>query len=288
MIDTDFLRQLNRFSLILQKRITSNYTGERKSTMIGQGLIFKDHAQYALGDDFRKIDWRVFARTDKFYVKRYEEERNLTIHIIVDFSASMNFGKPTSKSDYASMLGIGFAYMATKDNERFVLSTFSEKLDLFSPKKGAKQLAGIVAYLNERKPIGATKFEESLARYKNKIGSKSLIIIISDFLYDLSEIKNSLARLKGHEIVLIQVLDKTERELSLEGEYKLQDLETKEVVKTFISSSLRKSYLRQLNDHQTKIKKICDQMNAKFFIASTDKPIFDTFFEVLMSRYFQR
>ena len=288
MIDTDFLRQLNRFSLILQKRITSNYTGERRSTMIGQGLLFKDHTQYAMGDDFRKIDWRVFARTDKYYVKRYEEERNLTIHIIVDFSASMNFGKPTSKSDYASMLGIGFAYMATKDNERFVLSTFSEKLDLFSPKKGAKQLAGIVAYLNDRKPVGATKFEESMAKYKNKISSKSMIIVISDFLYDLSEIKNSLARLKGHEIVLIQVLDKTERDLSLEGEYKLQDLETKQVVKTFISPSLRKTYLKQLNEHQAKIKKICDQMNAKFFIASNDKPIFDTFFEVLMSRYFQR
>jgi uncharacterized protein (DUF58 family) len=288
MLKIDFIRQLDKFSLILRKKVTSNYTGERRSTMTGQGLLFKDHTQYTMGDDFRKIDWRVFARTDKFYIKRYEEEKNLTIHIIVDYSASMNFGKPVSKIEYASMLGVGFAYMAVKDNEKFVLSTFSDQLDVFLPKKGMKQLATLVDYLNNREATGVTKFENALSKYKNKINSKSMIVIISDFLYDLDEIRNSISRFKGHEVILIQVLDKDERDLSFEGEFKLQDLETKDVMKTFISPALRKSYLHQLTGHNAKIKKICDERNAKFFEANTEKPIFDTFFEVLMSRYFKK
>ena len=125
MIDTSFLDQLGRFSLVVRKRVTSSYTGPRKSIASGRGMAFKDHRIYAPGDDFRLIDWKVFARTDDLYIKNYEEERNLTVHVIVDHSASMNFGKTLSKFDYASMLGVGFAYLAMKENEKFQFSTFS-------------------------------------------------------------------------------------------------------------------------------------------------------------------
>ena len=118
-IDTGFLSQLDRFSLVVHKRVTSNYTGPKRSIAFGRGLVFKEHRIYAPGDDIRSIDWKVFARTDHLYVKTYEEERNLTVHTIVDCSASMNFGKTITKFDYASMLGVGFAYLAMKENEKF-------------------------------------------------------------------------------------------------------------------------------------------------------------------------
>src|SRR3989344_3497360 len=128
VIDTSFLGQLDKFSLVVNKRVTSNYIGPRKSMALGRGLIFKEHRIYAPGDDIRSIDWRVYARTDDLYVKTYEEERNLTVHIIVDGSASMGFGKPASKFDYASMIGVGFAYLALRDNEKFQFSTFADQL----------------------------------------------------------------------------------------------------------------------------------------------------------------
>jgi len=112
MISTEFLDQLTKFHLIVSKRVTSQYAGPRKSIAMGKGIIFKDHRIYAPGDDFRAIDWKVYARTDDLYVKNYEEERNLAVHIIVDSSGSMDYGKPRSKFDYASMLGVGFAYLA--------------------------------------------------------------------------------------------------------------------------------------------------------------------------------
>ncbi|MEK6949756.1 MAG: DUF58 domain-containing protein, partial [Nanoarchaeota archaeon] len=104
MIKTDFLDQLDRFHLVVKKRVTSNYAGPRRSIATGRGLTFKDHRMYAPGDDIRLIDWKVFARTDDLYIKTFEEERNLVAHLIMDSSASMGFGSPVTKFDYAAML----------------------------------------------------------------------------------------------------------------------------------------------------------------------------------------
>ena len=281
MIDLSFLKVLDRFSLIVNKHLTSNYVGERRTAFLGRGLVFRDYSTYAPGEDYRMIDWKVYARTDRLMIKKHEEERNLTVHIIADFSASMNFGDPVKKSDYTAMLGIGFAYLAMKNNERFVMSTFAEKLELFRPRKGRKQLAAIVDYLNEKKAKGVTNFEESLGRYKKMIGSRSLVIIISDFLYDVDEIKSALLRFKNHDVRLIQVLDKTEKELDVEGEVKLKDSESGTMLRTYISPYLKKKYLNLLEVHNAMIRHACMETNAHFYSYSTDAPLFDAFYEIV-------
>lgn len=281
MINTEFLHQLDRFSLIINKRITSNYVGERFSHATGRGLIFKDHTIYAPGEDFRSVDWRVFGRTDKLYVKRYEEERNLTVHVVLDFSASMGFGTHATKAEFASMVGIGFAYLALKNNERFVLSTFSDSLEIFKPKKGRAQLASMVEFLNDKKPKGLSKLDESLGRYKNLIKSKSYVVIVSDFLYPIDDIKRALSRFKGHRLVLVQVLDKVERNLDLEGDFKLKDLETNEVLRTYINPFGRKQYAQMLNEHISKLGEACNEAGAQFYSAHTGQSVFDVFFDVL-------
>jgi len=269
-------------ALIINKRLTSNYIGERASIAGGSGLVLKDYVQYVPGDDFRRIDWKVFARTDRLYVKRMEEERNLTIHAVIDFSASMNFGKPFTKAEYASMIAIGFAYMAMRNNERFVISTFSEDIELFRPGRGHRQLANLVEYLNNKKPKGVSNFEKSLAVYhKKQVTSKSLVVVISDFLYDLEQIKEVLYRFRNHIVVLVQVLDGTETKLDLEGEFRLRDVESQSVVKTYISPFVRKRYLELLEEHQARIRDACSETGAKFFVTATDEPIFDAFFRIL-------
>jgi len=281
MIDLSFLHHLDRLSLIINKRITSNYVGERKSIATGRGLVFKDHIIYAPGDDFRYIDWKVYGRLDKLFVKRFEEERNLTVHIIVDYSASMGFGKKQTKAEYASMFGIGFAYMAMKNNERFVLSTFSNVLEPFKAHKGRSQLISIVDYLNKKKPQGLSKLDDSLGRYKKLINSKSMVIILSDFLYSVQDIRQAIARFKRHNVVLIQVLDQEEETLPLDGDFKLIDTETKETLRTFVSPYLRKKYTESMDNHRAEIKRACDEINAKFFTFHTGSPIFDAFYQVL-------
>ncbi len=280
-IDLSFLHKLDRMSLIINKRLTSNYVGERRAIATGRGLIFKDHAIYSPGDDFRAIDWKVLARLDKLFVKRFEEERNLTVHVVIDYSGSMAFGGKIKKYEYADMLGLGFCYMAMKHNERFVVSTFADRLEVFKPKRGRSNLMRVLDYLNTRKPKGLSKFGASLAAYKKRVNTRSFIVILSDFLYDTDEIKEALQRYKDHHMVLIQVLDKTETELDVEGDFKLVDSETDDSLRTFISPYARKNYLEQLAVHQAKIKKACDEIGAKFFVFSTGHSIFDAFYQVL-------
>lgn len=282
MIDTSFLKQLDRLSLVINKRITSSYVGERLSSYQGEGVVFKDYVIYAPGDDFRSIDWKVYARLNKLFVKRYEEERNLTVHIIVDFSASMGFGSgKTKKSEYASMLALGFAYMALKNNERFVLSTFAEHLEFLRPKRGRAQLASMLERLNSTKPSGTSKFQESLTQYKKLINTKSYVVIISDFLYPPEEIGVILNRFHKHDVRLLQVLDPIESDFELDGDFKFRDAETASQMRAYVNPSFRRTYLDQLHQHQNEIRKLCDETNSFFYPVSTDKEIFDVFYEIL-------
>ncbi|MBI4155576.1 DUF58 domain-containing protein [Candidatus Woesearchaeota archaeon] len=280
MINQDFLKALNKLSIKINKRTTSPLIGERESVYKGQGLVFADRRMYVVGDDTKAIDWKVFARTGQLHIKLYEAERNLTSHIIIDFSASMGFGKQISKTNYASMLGLGFAYMALRKNEKFVLSTFSDNLDVFRPKKGKKQLVSIVDYLNKKKPSGHSRLYYSLSNYKKLIKSRSLIVIISDFLYDTQEIRNAIYSLKNNELVLIQLLDASERDLNFKGDFHLKDSESGTKLRTFIGPLLKKIYSKNLQEHQSGIQKVADEVKAKFYRVFTDESIFDVFYKI--------
>ena len=281
MIDASFLDQLGRFNLVINKRVTSNFIGPRKSVAAGRGLTFKDYRIYAPGDDIRMIDWKVYARTDNYFLKVQGEERNLTVHIIIDRSTSMDFGKPLSKFDYASMIGLGFAYLAMKDNEKFQFSTFADNLEVFQPKRGMSHIASMIHHLNSVKPKGNSKILDMVRQYKKVIGTKSMVIIASDFLVNIEEIKEALYLLGNHEIKIVQVLDRVEKELKIEGDMKLIDSETKGMLRTFISPRLRMQYQQQLDDHCAKIEEVCNKLNIDYNLAITDRSIFDTFYKIL-------
>ena len=281
MIDTNFLRELDRFNIVLKRRVLSNYQGERQSKVQGSGLVFSDYKDYVPGDDFRKIDWKVYARTDKLYIKTHEEERDLTVHVIVDSSASMNFGRKIKKFEYASMIGIGFAYMALKKNEKFNFSTFASSLSYFKERKGMNQLLGIITMLEKQKVDGVSQLNVAFEEYKKYLHTKGYIVIISDFLYDLEEIKDVLSRFNRHQVVAIQVLDPDERKLSVYGDLLLEDSELHTKLRTFISNRLLKSYRDKLEAHIFSIKDACEKMNVDFVSITTDRPVFDAFYAAL-------
>lgn len=281
MINTDFLRQLDRFAIVLKKRVNAQYAGSKDSRYAGHGLVFTDYREYVPGDDVRAIDWRVYGRTDKFFIRRYEEERNLILHAVVDASASMDYGKRVSKFDYCAMLGVGFAYMALRNNEKFVLSTFAEKLNILRPKKGMNQLITLVEHLNKIHPTGRSQFMGSLEQYKELVTSKAFIVIISDFLFDVNELKETLYKYKKSEVVLIQVLDEREKDIDIKGEIILEDSETRSTLRTFISRRLIQKYEEKLADHIYAVKDIADRIGAKFVTVTTATPVFDVFYQVL-------
>jgi uncharacterized protein (DUF58 family) len=284
MIEDDFLKHLNRMTLLVNKRISSNYIGERQSIHTGKGSMFKDHGIYTPGDDFRHIDWKVYGKTDRLHIKRFEEDKSLTTHIIIDSSKSMDYAsRKIKKFDYACMVGVAFAYLAMKKNEKFVVSTFSDALDVITPRRGKRQFVNMVDHLKGKTAKGKSNFERSLLGYLKKIGSRSMIVVVSDFFYDLKEIERCLGRFKNCEIRLVQVIDEVESSLNLRGDLKLKDLETKEAVRAFIDNVTKKRYLKKKEEHTARLKWIAKSLGAKFYSFSSDKPIFDAVYEVLVN-----
>lgn len=281
MIDTTFFKELDRFSFMVRKRVSTAYSGSRRSILKGRGMEPVSYREYAQGDDFKTIDWKVYGRTEKLYVKEFEEEKSLTTHILLDTSKSMDF---RNKFEYAAMIALGFAYLVTKDNEKFAVATFGEEINITKPKRGRKYLSLTIDLLNSIRLIGKTRFDYCMEKYASVIRSRSLVFIISDFMADVEAVRNSIFRLGDNELVLIQVLDPLEKSLDLGGEAKLIDLETDAKMDIYTSPRLRAEYQKRLNDHIAKIKETCITVGADFHTVTTDKPVFDSIFEVVNSR----
>ncbi len=280
MIDPAFLKQIDKFKLLLKKKTNSKYKGEEQSKASGEGLIFKEFREYVPGDDIRYIDWKVYARTDKFFIREFEEEKSMIFHIILDASHSMDFGNP-SKFEYAAKIAIGLAYLASKQNQKFEFSVFSDKLQHLNGRKS--NVMKIIDDLNSKKPKNDTKFGNSMENYDKKIKSKSFIVIVSDFLFDADEISKVLNKLKKNDVLLIQVMDEKERLLQYYGDSILKDSESGLTVHTYISQRLRKSYIEELQEHIDDITLICSKLNINFLTTTNNVPFFETFFHVFKS-----
>ncbi|MEM3374528.1 MAG: DUF58 domain-containing protein [Candidatus Woesearchaeota archaeon] len=281
MIDTQFLSQLKRFHIIIDKRVTSSFSGSRKSSFTGHGLIINDFRPYVPGDDYRAIDWKIYARTDQFFVKRYEEEKNLNVHLLIDVSKSMDYGTGNTKFEYAAMLALGFAYLSARNNERFNLVLLSDKSEYLRAKKGSNLVLSFLDHLNKVKCKGIINFESEVKKYKKTIKTKSLVIFISDFLFDVVHLKNTLHLFKEHELKVIQILDKTETNFNVYGSLELEDAETGEKLETYISERKRQEYRERMYKHILNIEQETLKSKGKFFLFSTEHPLFDAFYSVL-------
>lgn len=282
MIDIGFLSQLKRFHVIINKRVTSSFSGTRKSASLGRGLVVNDFRPYAAGDDYRAIDWNIYARTDNFYVKRYEEEKNLVVHVLIDVSKSMDYTTGNiSKFEYASMLALGFSYLSARNNERFNLTLLSDKSDTMRAKKSSNQVLTFLDRLNKIKCKGVINFEEEIRKYKPNITSRSLVIIISDFLFDIEQLRNTLHLFKSHELKVIQVLDKSETNFTVYGSVELEDSETGKKMEMYMSEARRQEYREKIYKHIINIEQETNSAGGKFFLFSTENPLFDAFYKVL-------
>jgi len=279
MIEIEFLDELQNFQLALDKHSEERNQGEQSSSFTGQGMVFKDHKQYAPGDDIRKIDWKAYARTKDYFVKRFEEEKNLTIHILLDRSSSMDYGSPT-KYDYGGKLGIAAADMAMNTNDRFRFSVFSETLTDISSGRRNSNTPQIVDTLNELRKTPESLIERCMTEYGGRIKNKSAVIVISDFLTDLKEIESGIESFNDTEVVLVNVLDAEELDPSFEGDTILKDPESESRLRTYLSKRTKSSYKRDLGEHTRKIEEIANSHGARYVQVSTADDIFESLLKV--------
>lgn len=279
MIQIDFLDELDRFHRALKKNTTEINQGEQESSYSGHGMIFKDHKQYVPGDDIRQIDWKAYARTGEFFVKRFEEEKNVTIHIVVDRSSSMDYGE-TDKYEYASKIGLGLAYMTNKTNDRFRYSVFSETLtDLTAARRNAN-LPQLVDTLNGLRKTPESQVAKCLTEYSSRIKNKSTIVILSDFLVDVEKVEDAIKNLEHSEVILVNTLSEKEISPDMKGDKILKDPESSSKIRTYLTGKVREKYESELEDHTRELQEVADENGAEYLKVSTGDEFFESFFEV--------
>jgi Uncharacterized conserved protein (some members contain a von Willebrand factor type A (vWA) domain) len=280
--DIEFLRQLDRYNMAIKKRVSTVYAGNRPSTRVGKGIDTVGYREYYHGDEMKDIDWKAYSRTEKLYVRQFEEEKTLTAHILLDASKSMDFPDRTVKKyEYAAMLALGVAYTVSRKNDKFAISTFNENIDINSPKRGMRYLLDLTDRLSSRELEGTTDLDICTRKYEKLIKSRSLVVIISDFLEDIQHIESSVHRLSGNDLILIQVLDPFEKQLPIKGDSRFFDMETGGEMKTYLSDSFKTNYFSELDRHNAAIDKVCKRSGAKFYSFTTDVPVFESFLKII-------
>ena len=277
-MDTEFFKELERFTLLVKKRVSTAYSGGRKSLRFGHGISPVGYREYRRGDDFKLVDWKVYGRTEKLYIREHEEERSLVVHILLDGSASMDYD---GKFGYASRLSAGFAYLATLENEKYAISLFCKKLYQGEAKRGRRNLFQTIVELDRTVPKGGTNLLAIADQLESLLKTTSLVVLISDLLGETDEILSSIYRLSRHELVVIQVLAAEETELRYGGDVKFVDLESGQPLITRITEGERQEYVRRMAEHNDRIRAACSQVGADYFLMRTDRPIFEAFSEML-------
>ena len=223
------------------------------------------------------MDWKVYARTEKLYVREHEEERSLSVHLLLDASSSMAYGE---KFPFASKVSMGFAYMAIKENEKFSISKFGEMLEPGETRGGRRNLFKAMEDLDRTAPSGGTDFRRMAEQFDLTIRSTSLVVVISDFLDEIEGLVAGIYKLSAHDLILIQILDPAEADLDFEGDLRFIDMESKEAVMTRVTPKVREEYAAKMKAHDGRIREACNAAGADFFTYTTDTPIFEVFSDV--------
>ena len=281
---SELLRQIKNLEIQTKDPVEGVESGAYNSKFRGGGIEFSEVREYSPGDDVKRIDWNVSARHNSLYVKEFVEENELNIYLIVDLSASTNFGFTKSKLDLSFEVAVSLMFLALKNNDRLGLGIFTNKLEKFIPsRKGKRQLLRIIKELIEYEPKNKeTDILQSLSALKNKLKRKSVIYIISDFLSDDYEKPLKFLKLH-HEVILINISDIKEREIPNIGYAYIEDAETGEQILVNTSSeTFQKQYSelmkQKIEENQDSMKKIgIDMINL------SDQESFD----ITINRYFR-
>jgi uncharacterized protein (DUF58 family) len=266
----DVIQQVRRLDLKARFIVEGFLSGLHNSPYHGFSVEFSEHRKYTPGDDVRQIDWNVYGKTDRFYIKKFQAETNLDAYLLVDASASMDFatdGRMT-KMDYAICLAAALGYMMIHQQDAVGLVTFGEHLREFLPPKCKRShLVNMVAALARTKPAGRTGLAEAIHQVALRVRKRGLMILLSDLLAEQDQVIEALHHLKfrGHDLILFQVLDHSERTLPFEGQVRFEDPETGQHVQAD-PQAIRSAYTRELEKFIDVYRRECQGVRADFAV----------------------
>lgn len=286
-VDPKALMAIRSLELRARVVVQGFWNGLHRSPYHGFSVEFTEYRQYTPGDDTRYLDWKLYARSDRYYLKRFEDETNLRCHLLVDQSRSMTYGSLSySKFDYARTLAATLAWFLNGQGDAIGLFTFDERVRAYLPARHRHGHLRQLMLALERKPEGReTNLGEPLRRVAELARKRGLIVLISDLLAPVNELERDLGKLAaaGHEIVIFQILDPKELTFDFTAATLFQDVESEKDV--YLDPEIvRSEYLRQLQNHSDRIQLFCRKLGISFYHLRTDQPLEIALFDFLRGR----
>lgn len=262
-------------------------TGLNRSPYHGFSVEFTEYRQYTQGDDPRHLDWRLFARSDRYYIKRFEDETNLRCLMLLDASKSMNFGSTGyTKSDYAKTLAATLGYFLTTQRDAVGLATFAAEIeDFIPPRYRSGHFHRLLVSLEKVAAGAATHLAKPLIQIAERLNKRGMLVLISDLLAPLETLETSLGSLtvRGQDVLVFHILDPEELHFQFGSPELFVDLETDK--RLYVDPhAIRRDYLKRFGEHLAAIESICSRLGLIYHRLSTDMPLETALPEVIRLR----
>lgn len=277
-LDPKVLDRLKRMDVRARLVVEGFITGQHRSPYNGFAVEFATHREYSPGDDLRHIDWKVWSKTDRLYIKEYEEETNLKCTILLDTSKSMRYGENSegmSKFDYAATTAASLAYLMQQQQDAVGMVFFSNSIDKnLKPSSHPSHLKLMLHELDQVEPDDQTDVAEIFQKLASQIRQRGMVILISDLFLDTDHLARSLQqfRLRRHEVVVFHVMHEDELTFPFQENTLFRGLEEDLQLHTE-PRALRESYLEAVDEYMKKVKKTCAGLGVDHILLDTGKPL---------------
>lgn len=271
-LDPETLRRLEHLSITSRSLVEGSITGAHRSPYKGLSTEFADHRVYVKGDDLKRLDWKVYARNERYFIKQYEENTNLKAYVLVDCSASMGYQSgELTKYQYACHLAAGLAYVVVKQQDSAGLILFGERVEnYFPPKSSLTQLRAMLDAMASTKPHQGTDMATTLHSLAEMIKRRGLIVLISDLMDDPEHVIKGLAHFKQkrHEVVVFHILDDDELNFPFERVFTFRDMETGEKIR-ISGKDLKAEYESEFEKFIHRYKQACFEQDIDYVTINT-------------------
>jgi uncharacterized protein (DUF58 family) len=287
-LTAETMRRLDHLALGSRWTAEGGRAGRHSSVNKGASVEFRDHRDYVQGDSLRHLDWKVFGRSERYYIKRFQEETSLRVHLVIDASASMNFKHSAriTKFGFARELAAAAAYLARHQQDSVGLVIYDDQVRRWLPPKGgSRHIRHFLESLAAHEPGGRTDTGKALEALAEGMARRGLVLMMSDLLDSPDAVFRALAhfRRRGHDVVLVQVLDPAELDLPFDAVSDFIDMETGERLEAD-AALVRRSYREAIHAAIEGFRTRCGALRVDFRIATTDRAPSDFLNELLVER----
>ncbi len=274
LLSAEFLAQLERFALLSRRAFRGRVKGERRSPRKGSSVEFSDYRAYGVGDDIRYVDWNIYGRLDRLYLKLFVDEEDLCLHLLLDASASMDFGEP-SKLEYGARLAAALGFVGLVNLERVGVGVLRERMaEGWNPARGRNQVLPLMEFLGRLRPSGPTSLGDALAQYALRTREAGVAVLISD-LMDPAGYERGLKVLleRRFDVHVIHVLAADEMNPSFGGDLRLVDAETGELRDLTLDGEALRVYRQRLHEFLERAEQFCRGKEISYYHVVTDTPV---------------